>query len=37
MEPTVKNRIVRTVIQEVVADIDQEADEIVLMIGGVHS
>ena len=35
-----KKRIVRTLIQEVVADIDQEAGEIVLIvhwIGGVHS
>jgi DNA invertase Pin-like site-specific DNA recombinase len=35
-----KKRIVRTVIQEVIADIDQEAAEIVLIIhwmGGVHS
>ncbi len=35
-----KKRIVRTLIQEVVADIDQEANEIVLIvhwIGGVHS
>src|SRR5262249_9679772 len=35
-----KKRIVRTLIQEVVADIDQETDEIVLIvnwIGGVHS
>jgi hypothetical protein len=35
-----KKRIVRTLIQEVVADIDQEASEIVLIvhwIGGVHS
>ena len=35
-----KKRIVRTVIQEVIADIDQEAAEIVLVvhwIGGVHS
>ncbi|MFC3725722.1 hypothetical protein [Neoaquamicrobium sediminum] len=35
-----KKRVVRTVIQEVVADIDDEASEIVLMIhwiGGVHS
>jgi DNA invertase Pin-like site-specific DNA recombinase len=35
-----KKRIVRTVIQEVIADIDQEAAEIVLIVhwmGGVHS
>src|SRR5215831_12881511 len=35
-----KKRIVRTVIQEVIADIDQEAAEVVLIIhwmGGVHS
>jgi hypothetical protein len=35
-----KKRIVRTLIQEVVADIDQEANEIVLIVhwvGGVHS
>jgi len=35
-----KKRIVRTYIQEVVADIDQQASEIVLIvhwIGGVHS
>ena len=35
-----KKRIVRTVIQEVIADIDQEAAEVVLIVhwmGGVHS
>ncbi|WP_287241542.1 hypothetical protein [Mesorhizobium sp.] len=38
--PTTKKRIVRTVIHEVVADIDEEASEIVLLIhwiGGVHT
>jgi hypothetical protein len=39
-DPRLKKRIVRTLIQEVVADIDAEAAEIVLVvhwIGGVHS
>ena len=39
-EARLKKRIVRTLIQEVVADVDQEANEIVLIIhwiGGVHS
>jgi len=39
-DPRLKKRIVRTVIQEVVADIDPEAAEVVLVvhwIGGVHS
>jgi DNA invertase Pin-like site-specific DNA recombinase len=39
-EPRLKKRIVRTVIHEVIADIDPEAAEIVLLVhwvGGVHS
>ena len=39
-DPAIKQRIVRILIQEVVADVDQQAEEIVLVIhwvGGRHS